>query len=650
MVPSVPHLGGTNLLRNWRVDNFKSIPAGTEIALAKINVFAGANSSGKSSFLQSILLIKQSMQNLSAQKTVSINGAIVNLGTFDEIKNNNSEDAEFRVGWDFHPSQRVHYRASATSALVDAGPIAAPNRISPRSISADFSWSATPSGSVLEEDAVSIGSLQLQPTLHRGSIHLERHERDPRGSPPVDLLFEQSPESSSEKLGRLGITAQVYPYIRSYLHYDVSLDQVTAKDIIGQRPEAEVVGCGFQHFWPTSFAVRYNEGLYKARRFADTIVSPSRAIGAAYGDFLEDVPHYLLDLVTKWLSERGADKKIVQQINDLREDDFIDTDEVADLIRPLMMTKHGLLQESRAPGYDFSELHGLIEAAVLAQESGSISCEIQHNRSISEAGSLLRDYFVGFVRYLGPLRDEPKAIYQREALAAPTEVGYRGEFTAAVLDLNANRTIVYVSPSWINNPKETPRRSRATLHEAVVEWLSYLGVASAVQTEDQGKLGHRLQVRTEAEGRPYDLTHVGVGVSQVLPILVMALLAPQHSLLIFEQPELHLHPKVQSRLADFFISMSAVNKQTILETHSEYMVERFRLRIAESSSDNVSKDINVYFCDRPHGNTRFRRVEISDYGAIVDWPDDFFDQSQKETERLLLAAAAKRRSRRADQS
>lgn len=640
--------GGPTLLRSWRVDNFKSIPAGTEIALAKINVFAGANSSGKSSFLQSILLIKQSMQSLSAQKTVSINGAIVNLGTFDEIKNNLSVDTEFRVGWDFHPSPRMHYRASATSALLDAGPIASPNRITPKSISADFSWSSTASESVMEEDAVTLGTLQLQPILQRGSVRIERHERDPRGAPPVDLVFEQSPESSSEKLERLGVGG-VYPYVRTYLHYDVSLDQVTAKDIIGQRPEAEVVGCGFQHFWPTSFAVRYNEGLYKARRFADTIVSPSRAIGAAYGDFLEDVPHYLLDVVTAWLSERRADKKIIQQVNDLREDDFVDTDEVADLIRPLMMAKHGLLQEARSPGFDFSELHGLIEAAVLQREVGSISCEIQHNRSISEAGSLLRDYFVGFVRYLGPLRDEPRAIYQREALAAPTEVGYRGEFTAAVLDLNANRTIMYVSPGWINNPKEMPRRSRATLREAVVEWLSYLGVASEVQTEDQGKLGHRLQVRTEAEGRPYDLTHVGVGVSQVLPILVMALLAPQHSLLIFEQPELHLHPKVQSRLADFFMSMSAVNKQTILETHSEYMVERFRLRIAESSADNASKDINVYFCDRPHGNTRFRRVEISDYGAIVDWPDDFFDESQKETERLLLAAAAKRRSRRADQ-
>lgn len=637
------------MLRSWRVDNFKSIPAGTEIALSKINVFAGANSSGKSSFLQSILLIKQSFQNLSVQKSVSINGSIVNLGTFDEIKNNNSDETNFRVGWDFFPSPRVHYRALATSSLVDVAPARAPNRVSPQSIKADFAWTASVQPSFLEEDGITEAGLQLQPVLSRACIHLERNERDPRGIPSAYLEIYPSPESIADKTKRLGITSQVYPYMKSYLHYDVAhVDQVTAKDIVGQRPEADIAGCGFLHFWPTSFAVRFNESLYKARRFADTIVSPSRAIGAAYGDFFEAVPDYLLDVVASWLQDKGVDRSVIQQVLELKDDDFVETDEVADIIRPLMMAKSGLLssqKDARVSGLEFSDLHGFIESEVLARESGVVSCDIEQNRSMAEAGGLLRDYFVGFVRYLGPLRDEPRAIYQREALAAPTEVGYRGEFTAAVLDLNANRIIVYVSPEWTSDPRTGPKRKRGTLQAAVVEWLSYLGVASEVQTEDQGKLGHRLQVRTEAEGRPYDLTHVGVGVSQVLPILVMALLAPQHSLLIFEQPELHLHPKVQSRLADFFISMAAVNKQTILETHSEYMVERFRLRIAESNEGSVANDVNVYFCDRPEGNTRFRKIEISDYGAIVDWPDDFFDQSQKETEKLLLAAAAKRRRR-----
>jgi predicted ATPase len=78
----------------------------------------------------------------------------------------------------------------------------------------------------------------------------------------------------------------------------------------------------------------------------------------------------------------------------------------------------------------------------------------------------------------------------------------------------------------------------APLHAAVADWLSYLGVAQSVRTADLGKIGHQLQVRTGDVSKDHDLTNVGVGVSQLLPIIVMALLAPAPSLLIFEQPEL----------------------------------------------------------------------------------------------------------------
>jgi predicted ATPase len=134
-----------------------------------------------------------------------------------------------------------------------------------------------------------------------------------------------------------------------------------------------------------------------------------------------------------------------------------------------------------------------------------------------------------------------------------------------------------------------------------------------------------------------------VGVSQVLPIVLTSLLAEPGSLLIFEQPELHLHPRVQTRLADFFISIALMGKQCLLETHSEYLIHRLRRRIAEAKGDELTQLSKLYFVERHGGTTSCRAVDITKYGAIIDWPTDFFDQSQVEAERILFAAGKKRK-------
>src|SRR5208282_2117140 len=135
--------------------------------------------------------------------------------------------------------------------------------------------------------------------------------------------------------------------------------------------------------------------------------------------------------------------------------------------------------------------------------------------------------------------------------------------------------------------------------------------------------------------------------SQVLPILVMSLLADRDTTLIFEQPELHLHPKVQTRLADFFLSIVLMGKQCLIETHSEYLINRLRYRAATEGDDNqVTNNLKVYFVEKTTESSNFREVEVNEYGAILDWPQGFFDQSQDESEAILRAAALKKKMQR----
>jgi predicted ATPase len=134
-------------------------------------------------------------------------------------------------------------------------------------------------------------------------------------------------------------------------------------------------------------------------------------------------------------------------------------------------------------------------------------------------------------------------------------------------------------------------------------------------------------------------------VSQVLPILVLALLADPGSTLIFEQPELHLHPRVQTRLADFFVSLATLDKQCLVETHSEYLINRLRFLAAVAEDDNVSLSTLLYFVERDKAHSHYRPIRINQFGVIDDWPSGFFDESEELAASILKAGAAKRRDR-----
>lgn len=141
---------------------------------------------------------------------------------------------------------------------------------------------------------------------------------------------------------------------------------------------------------------------------------------------------------------------------------------------------------------------------------------------------------------------------------------------------------------------------------------------------------------------------VGVGVSQVIPILTHCLsyrnencLVPE--LVTIEQPELHLHPRAQARLGDLFAFTVHTGdeldldldtpKQIIAETHSEYLILRIMRRIRETSQGRcpeqlriMSTGVSIIFVDKAAGESNFQRIHISDNGEFIEpWPDDFFE-------------------------
>jgi predicted ATPase len=119
------------------------------------------------------------------------------------------------------------------------------------------------------------------------------------------------------------------------------------------------------------------------------------------------------------------------------------------------------------------------------------------------------------------------------------------------------------------------------------------------------------------------------GISQVLPVIVECFYVKPNSTVIFEQPEIHLHPSVQADLADLFIDATRIredarprNIQFIIESHSEHFLRRLQRRIAEEEIDH--DEIAVYFCEASEDGSTIHRLEIDRLGRIANWPKHFF--------------------------
>ncbi len=143
----------------------------------------------------------------------------------------------------------------------------------------------------------------------------------------------------------------------------------------------------------------------------------------------------------------------------------------------------------------------------------------------------------------------------------------------------------YISPGY--------KRKKQTLEERVAHWLKELGLISdfKVQQIAEGNNLYAVRVQKTPSSADVLITDVGFGVSQILPVLVLCYYVPEGSVILLEQPEIHLHPSVQSGLADVFIdAVKNRNVQIIVESHSEHLLSGIESsRRTEKSAAETSK-------------------------------------------------------------
>jgi predicted ATPase len=244
------------------------------------------------------------------------------------------------------------------------------------------------------------------------------------------------------------------------------------------------------------------------------------------------------------------------------------------------------------------------------------------------------------LRYLGPLREEPRRAYLHSGSPLP-EIGQRGENAAQLLWLEKDENVEYL-PSLVEEPREL------TLQEAVSSVFQHLGIPQPINVRTEKSIVYQILFGIkDSKGKRKQVTiaDVGFGVSQLLPVIVMGLRAPRSSLLLFEQPEIHLHPRLQANLADFFLTLALSDKRILVETHSDHFINRLRLRIAEDPTNELRDKVSILFVRPPHDGQGaiIEPLRVDRYGVIENWPPDFLPESADEAEAIFRAGLEKRR-------
>jgi predicted ATPase len=638
------------VITKWGLKNFKSIRE-ADLELAPLTVFTGVNSSGKSSFLQSIVMLVQSVRNEDSLE-ISLYGHLINLRDFEQIYCKYAEKefcpitgrkketivVKFNITpIEDKPEKQIHYE-------FEYGPNEDSGDVCPRIHTFSMEsredkteknviylkspypfYADTQFVELLEAmDAVSLRELKIpidyaKKKLNGFYVPFVRHGDSflpyklelvffydvMFAKSAVDLFVEILTDISDEKLSG---KEQVNDYVKKCIRRNVERGHNQSEIKISMSEFHYLLFMFMYDYFDKSPGRDIIKKFENQWIFFDNDSKPSNENDTRkYRIALDE---YRKMLKTLALAEDDCQNRFAGWHEDMSALDYNEKKKIIDIIKENSF-KEGFEKLTRSR-YEILNLPSRLK----------------------ETRNWLFDFFDKEIKYLGPLREDPQ--WEYEHITYSLEIDPKGKNTAALIHiLNEQRIEIdsYFSPNDLDS-HEGKALPKKIFSDALYEWLNYINLSDNFRTKNLGS--DKFEIKLTVENNEFAIPQLGTGVSQVLPILVICLSAAPGSTIIIEQPELHLHPKMQSRLADFFIAMALSGRQCLIETHSEYLIEQLRYRIVKSPLDNpLHKKIKIYFATKRDGITGFDDMDINEFAAPYDWPEDFFDESHKISNKIM---------------
>src|SRR5690606_26028698 len=253
-----------------------------------------------------------------------------------------------------------------------------------------------------------------------------------------------------------------------------------------------------------------------------------------------------------------------------------------------------------------------LELPILFNELFSRITYIPSIRELPQRYYIVKDYEVGENLYAGVFREIEKIAKKEFEITKDDEVD-----------------------GLIHRDLDGKRYTSTTVQKVLNKLIKKLELGEEIKIEQKDEfLMPKLKILNSDKW--VSLSEGSSGLHQLLPILVK-LCGRDDKMVLIEQPELHLHPKLQAELANIFIDRELIgDKRLVIETHSEHLIRKLQVLIAKG--ELRQEDIGVYYFDSKGGESKVKCMEMDERGLFIeDWPDGFFDDSTDLTLELFQA-------------
>ena len=268
-----------------------------------------------------------------------------------------------------------------------------------------------------------------------------------------------------------------------------------------------------------------------------------------------------------------------------------------------------------------------IKASVTRDDSQTTSAAITASEGVEEASLYRQSMYYLSADRLGPQKTLP---FFMEGHESNTPLGKHGEHVLWFCAAHNGQII----PDILRHTDA----DQTTLLSQINTWLKVVSPGAELKITPMPKADIALASfafsrQQDIMTKPFRATNVGFGLSYALPLIVALLAAQNDDLVIIENPEAHLHPGGQTRLAELAARATSAGTQVILETHSDHILDGLRLAVRRAIIR--PEQIALHYFQRKDLDTEVTTPVIKPDGRLDVWPEGFFDQHEKNLSSLI---------------